>query len=482
VFYAALHGGRHIMVEALAGTGKTWTMVEMFNRMPVPVPAGRRVVSSTQPYCSLAFNKSIAQVLQARMPSYVKSATFHSLGRSALVTAGFRFELDQDKKFNIVTEADQYLHPFNARQVVRLASLCQNQLIDSPTPEDLDAFAIEHGIEIDEKVKERVYGLVPYTLTTAKSMTGLIDFDDMIWLPMVLDIPLPQFEFMAVDEVQDLNYLQQQFALKSAKRLALVGDKHQAIYAFRGADDESMENMLSTLSDTRLGCDVLPLTVTRRCARLITEFAAQIVPEFECLEDAPEGSIDPKYTALPKPGEMVVCRTNAPLIGYAYQLMKMDTPLRIQGRDVGQSLLAHVRKLVPNPAGTTAELVEKAEESYRHEMSRLSRSQSARVEAMQQTVQDRYECILALSEGLTTVSEVTDRVARIFVDVSTPPDNLVLLSSVHRAKGLEAESIHILEPNLMPHPSAKSKTARKQEMNLLYVARTRPKLNLYLRS
>jgi superfamily I DNA/RNA helicase len=48
-----------------------------------------------------------------------------------------------------------------------------------------------------------------------------------------------------------------------------------------------------------------------------------------------------------------------------------------------------------------------------------------------------------------------------------------LLSSVHRAKGLEAKRVFILRPDLMPHPKAKSAWEKGQEANLEYVAITR---------
>jgi len=49
----------------------------------------------------------------------------------------------------------------------------------------------------------------------------------------------------------------------------------------------------------------------------------------------------------------------------------------------------------------------------------------------------------------------------------------VQLSTVHKAKGLEAERVFILRPDLMPHPAAKSADDMQTEANVEYVAITR---------
>jgi superfamily I DNA/RNA helicase len=54
-----------------------------------------------------------------------------------------------------------------------------------------------------------------------------------------------------------------------------------------------------------------------------------------------------------------------------------------------------------------------------------------------------------------------------------PKPEGTLLSSIHRAKGLEAKRVFILRSDLLPHPMAKSEWAKGQEKNLSYVAKTR---------
>ena len=68
---------------------------------------------------------------------------------------------------------------------------------------------------------------------------AVIDFDDMIWLPVALNLPIPMtFDFLIVDEYQDSNITQQELALRfcPSGRMVIVGDRYQSIYQFRGAD------------------------------------------------------------------------------------------------------------------------------------------------------------------------------------------------------------------------------------------------------
>ena len=66
----------------------------------------------------------------------------------------------------------------------------------------------------------------------------------------------------------------------------------------------------------------------------------------------------------------------------------------------------------------------------------------------------------------------------IFTD--TPPVTAhITMSTIHKSKGLEANRIFILRPDLLPHPMAKGNNEMIQEDNLHYVAVTRAKQELW---
>src|SRR6185436_4493025 len=73
IFKDIARGTDHTVVIARAGSGKTSTIVEGFKYLP----RGKKTLM-------VAFNKSIADELKQRAPSYVDVMTLHSLGYRAI--------------------------------------------------------------------------------------------------------------------------------------------------------------------------------------------------------------------------------------------------------------------------------------------------------------------------------------------------------------------------------------------------------------
>ena len=76
VFEFVANGTGSAIVEAVAGAGKTTTIVEACNRIP-----------SNQSVLFTAYNKAIADELKTRVPAHVEARTFHSLGNGAVFVA-----------------------------------------------------------------------------------------------------------------------------------------------------------------------------------------------------------------------------------------------------------------------------------------------------------------------------------------------------------------------------------------------------------
>ncbi len=482
------HERCHLIIEALAGTGKTTTILEALKVLP----RGLKVAF-------VCFNKTIATELQGRVPRGVRAATLHSLGGNAVVThtkKSWREIMDQDK---VAKMLPPMAAPAVRSATLKLVSLCKNTLTD-PTQENLVGLAASYGIELEESAKV-IGNLVRMCLEKSKSDLTTIDFDDMIYLPVALGLPVEKFDVLFVDESQDLNRAQQELVLMSGARVILVGDKHQAIYRFRGADAHSMENMRAMLEATGLETKVLPLTVTRRCPPTVVELAQSIVPEFECVPDlwaqyqgwkasGAEGEPPLEYGMVVQNSSMefmrshmVLCRTNAPLISAAYGLIANNIPVKVQGREFGQDLAKLIKRMAA-PQDTVVELGTRMSEWRAKETARLTADPTKAIsnEAKLQVLADKCDCIDALCQGMTTVQEVLDRIQLIFADVQAGTDKtkFVLLSSVHRAKGLEANMVHIIRPDLMPHPMATTDDEIEQEQNLKYVAYTRAISELHI--
>jgi superfamily I DNA/RNA helicase len=159
-------------------------------------------------------------------------------------------------------------------------------------------------------------------------------------------------------------------------------------------------------------------------------------------------------------------------------LIKQDTPVTNQGRDIGTSLANLCKQIAKKDMQMAITIFQtNLDRHYLNEVSRLEKkAMNTRVNPSQfEMLQDRNNCIEAVMQGLQTVGELVDRLKNLFSDCDKTgqPKEKVLLSSVHRAKGLEAESVFILEPEKMPHPMAQLEWELSQEYNIKYVALTR---------
>jgi len=446
----------HTVVIARAGSGKTSTIVEGFRYLP----KGKKTLM-------VAFNKSIADELKQRAPSYVDVMTLHSLGFRAIKQSFGNVILEQDKSRMIVAGIigeDYDLWELN-QSICKCVSLCKGFLFD--TPKGVDDLIDRFGIEIFDLSREVFIDHVLKTLAKAKSQKQVIDFDDMIWFPFVYRLNVGKFDVVFVDEAQDLNAAQMAMVMSAVKpdgRIIAVGDPAQSIYQFRGADSEAMPNFIN-----KLKAKTLPLSVTYRCPKKVVALAQEIVPDIVAHKDSPDGEVIDLDVGLllktVKPGDFILSRTNAPLIKHCMALLKAGVPANIQGRDIGANLIYFIKK---SKAKTINAFITYVNNWKDQEIKRLL-SEKKNIEICE----DKAECLLNLCEGTLTIKDLKETIEKLFNDVA---DNAkVILSTVHRAKGLERDNVFILINTFRYGPEVVG-----EEANLYYVAVTRSKSKLYL--
>ena len=475
IFDELENGSRHLVVNAVAGSGKTSTCVEGLIRKYSGGYSGRAIF--------MAFNTAIRDEIENRVKDaglsrWVDVRTLHSLGYSAC-RRKFGSEL-YDKKVDdildamgIIARRDDGTRNEGAAllrsETKEAVSLMKNTLL--PLGEAAAQYAKNWS-------SERLPATVEAVMTACRENTAQIDFDDMVWLAAVSDVPLPPADLIMVDEVQDLNAAQHAFLSKiiyrnAGARVMSVGDPRQSIYGFRGAMADSMLRLTGILTEASAGCVELPLSVTYRCPRSHVALAQQLVPHIKPAPGAAEGfigyvsaaSCSDKMTA----GDLVVCRTNAPLVSVAYALLKRGQKAIIKGRDFGAAVRALVKRL---KAKTISSLIKKLGDYRQRESERLQDKEDAL-----QALYDTCETITMLAEGHATIKSMLDFIEELFTDVDET--KAVVLSTVHRAKGLEADTVYILNYDRIELPS-RTDWGQTQERNLHYVAVTRAKRNLML--
>ena len=455
-------GEGNAVVEAVAGSGKTTTLIEALKRTE-----GRVL------FC--AFNKHIADEIKVLAPRHAQVSTIHSLGFKALRRSLYMINVDGDKMRGILRPImkDDYRNLPLRTAVLYVAKLAKLTLVDPSDRAGLMRIIVDYDLDEDD-IEDELGEVVEYAANALnESMHRLtsIDFDDMVWLPNVLGIPVPKFDWLFVDEAQDLNPAQRELVLKALKkdgRMVAVGDSNQAIYGFAGADMDSISKLT-----TRLEAKTLPLSICYRCPTSHIDLAKKIVPYMEAAPGAPYGVVELGVrleSALRKmrPGDLVICRINAPLAEIAMKLIKEGRKAVIRGKDISTGLVALVRKM------NTDDIYEFHERLVDYRDRQVAKYLKAEKEQKAINLQDRCETLIVLAEGAKTCAELVSRIETIFSDRQEG----IVLSSVHRAKGLEADRVFIYRDELLPHPNAKGQQI-VQEMNLRYVALTRAKKELW---
>lgn len=464
-----LSGGHgHTVVIARAGSGKTSTLVEGFNH-----------VGLTESVLMCAFNKSVKDELEKRAPHGVKVHTLHSFGLLCIRDSFKKFVKVNKFKMDDLIKAvvgDSKETTDLRYSLRRCVALCKGNL--ASTPADVDEIIDEHQISPPETAAER--GRYIQTVLTLMAMslkdTSCVDFDDMVWMAVEHEgVTIQQFDRVFIDETQDLNTAQIQLALTACKekgRICAVGDDKQAIYHFRGANSGAVTNVVNQLE-----AFTLPLTTTYRCGRRIVEEAQRYVPDFTAAPGAHEGAVYRSNTSemldQARPGDAIISRINAPLIGLCMRFIQEGRPANILGRDVGSKLLGIVKQ---SKAKTVAELIEYVNGWEAAEVQRLEGLGRATG-----GVEDTADCMRVLTVGNSTGDAVKMTITSLFEKYSDSRDRITL-TTTHKAKGLEWERVWMLESTyLRPRKGKPQSPAQvEEEKNLAYVAITRAKQALYM--
>jgi DNA helicase-2/ATP-dependent DNA helicase PcrA len=455
------------VIEAVAGSGKSTTIIEGVNRIPFGATS-----------LFLAFNKAIAEELKEKG---VNARTFHSLTYNVTLKHKGSRTVEMNKmnvlaKEMMTWEDFQMYGSFCIKLVGAAKGVGIGCLVDD-TEENWYNIIDHHDMELDHELA-LMQTAVSYSrqLLEMSNKSTMVDFDDMLYIPVKDGLKLDKYDFVFVDEVQDLNPIQRAMLKKimhEKSRLIAVGDPAQAIYGFRGADNDSLH-----IVAREFNCKTLPLTISYRCAKDVVRFAHTWVSHIEAATTAPEGQVQHRDTKWAikefESTDLVVCRTNKPIVNLAYQLIKNRIPAKILGREIGQGLTSLIKKM---NAKDIDSLVEKLEVYREREVQKaLVQDKEHKI----QTIEDKVDSILVLIEALEETNRTVPALVAIIESLFNNNADAVTLCSIHKSKGLEAKRVWWLNPSQCPSKYAKKPWQQQQERNLCYVAATRAKTDLIL--
>jgi DNA helicase-2/ATP-dependent DNA helicase PcrA len=372
--------------------------------------------------------------------------------------------------------------------MLHLVSLAKGTLVDAHDADAVREMADRYGLMAGPSTVLRqaqdassggeslddMIAILPAVLDDCRRDTAHADFDDMIWMPLVNNIAVDEFDWVFGDEAQDWTPADIQLVLRaagSAGHVVAIGDRFQSMYGFRGADVDAISAIIEATNAV-----TLPLSITYRCPTKHVELAQTIVPHIEARPGAPAGTVsyvdEFNFSSQLRDGDMVICRTNAPLMSYALELIADGVKAVVRGKEIGASLAALARALSVD-APSMAQMYANLSKHEEREQRRLASGGVS--ETAMSMFQDKVDALAVIMDECAVPGEVTARIKSLFSE----DRGSVTFSTVHGAKGLEAERVFILRPDLMPLSRARQAWEQQQERNIEYVAYTRSKNELY---
>jgi len=461
------------VVNAVAGSGKTTTLVHAIEAI------------QSDSILLVAFNKHSAEELERRVGGRARARTAHSIGYGALIAHLGNATLNENKYHALARNMIDGMYP-NAKYQARmgytrafegLARFARLTCIDPRDQFAIEQMADRYNIE---DANDRLIGSLYRLLSNGEQIASdqhAIDYTDMLYLPVHWQARTPKYDWVLVDECQDLSAVQRALVLDlraAGGRMIFVGDPHQSIYGFAGADTASFDEIVKETSAT-----CLPLSVCYRCPTSHVRLAAQLVPHIEARSDAPTGTVldieESDFEKNVQEGDLILCRKSAPLVKWCIRLIAHKMPARMRGRDFGKelgNLALKIDELHPYPYSEFGNAISDYAETQSVKLSQKE-GNVKRIE----TLHDKCEAVRACWEGFkaTTVGIMVKQIESIFNDAKTS----ITLSTVHGAKGLEANRVLILEPGSLPLVWKKQSDEQfQQEQNVKYVALTRAKQTL----
>lgn len=487
IYYFVEHGLGNAVISASAGSGKTYTIIKLLDY----IPKDKKVLI-------VAFNRDIRQEIKAKVINAghknVQVDTFHSLGYKIL-NANFnrRFvntDPNEYKYSNYISNNISQLSTINTfrlgKQFSQYLSNIQN-LVNfgrcylSETVEDLDKVCERYGIICIADEKE----VAVKVLEWGEKCLDEIDYTDMVWLPntLHLDSKFYKYDWIIVDECQDLNMVEKDMLFtcrRMGTRMLFFGDKAQAIYSFSGADSEAFDK-LRELEDTIQ----LPLSISYRCPKNIVEYVHYLVPtiEYDKKNKIKGEIIENANLSDVKDGDMILCRNNAPIAKIYIELLRNGIKTKILGKDYYANLsktIKNTKEELLNVDLSMQGVFSKLYDIFYDLVETIMHKQNiTKEEALTSSSiiakLDEIKVLEILSEGLTTSKELQERINDIFTDNK---ESGIILSTIHKSKGLESPNVYIACKSLMPSKTAKQPWEIEQENNLIYVAYTRTKNKL----
>jgi len=470
----------NLLIEATAGSGKTTTVVNAYTYMRSKYRdkiRGNDEQKAVYEWCAnnlpvtekpkvayFTFSKSNQESLEKRIYKGCRAWTFHGYGSSVLNRkTGFN-KLNSNRSIDLVSDLTGVRFndlPNKSKWWSAILYLRKLKLeFRYPTPENFMYVQAKYPDLGEIPYTDEIVDMAKRLMAKMATPNRCVEFVDMAWLGC-LHIDRPEYDIGFVDECQDLSVLYLEIVKRACKHIVFCGDPNQAIMQFAGAHASMFGELRGIVKEQ------LPLKETFRCPPNIARLANQIRPTARMRSAKTENGIEiqiPESELLHHLkdkyyGHSIICRTNAPLFGMAFKMLKAGIPAYMVGSDVIETLASLVRA---TRASSIKEFLTKLD-MYTERLVEKSPNTAIYME-------DRADCLRLVAAECQSVDQLIPTINRMF---DSPQNAAVCLSSIHRAKGLEWPNVYVLNPPI-PHPRGlEDQVQAEQEHNLSFVGVTR---------
>lgn len=425
-----------LVIEAFAGSGKTSTLVEYAKARP------------NKKITYLAFNRAIKEEAQKKFPSNVRCVTTHGLAYG---------------QFGV-----PYQHKIGQAKEAAVSKTLKCTYLDAKAAlESVGNFLCSADMSLNEKHISKQSLNPANTLDLAQILWKRMQDqkDAAIQMPhdgylklYQLSNPLIRSDIIMVDEFQDTNSVVIDIVTRQSSGKVFVGDSNQAIYSFRGAF-----NALGRVkADERLS-----LTTSFRFGSGIAALATLLLRDWKDEKRVIHGMGKHRTSFevnVAKP-HTIIGRTNSGLFDQAVSLADAGLPFGYVGGAQGYRLDMIMSAYNLKNRGHVADPFLASFPSF------------AEMENYAEVVDDKELKMLIKIVGDygREIPFYVDKIKKKAVESLT--GNEIALTTAHKSKGLEFDSVVLLDDFAELKVDAGSDGIETgpsdEEINLLYVASTR---------
>jgi DNA helicase-2/ATP-dependent DNA helicase PcrA len=260
---AASHINGPLLVVAGAGSGKTKTLtVRIAYLLEQGIPAHQILAVTFTNKAAKEMKDRVKNMLgeEVKVPTI---GTFHSIGVRIL-----RREMDalgRETSFTILDSADMLslAKKLLKEKNIDIKIIPPRLLLSQISKWKSTLITTEKAQKSVENRREQILAELYTEYEKYLHENNSVDFDDLLLLPVKIFTKKPEilekyqnwWKYIMIDEYQDTNLLQYQFAQMVShhhRNICAIGDSDQSIYKFRGADLSNILNFQSEYSDAKI--------------------------------------------------------------------------------------------------------------------------------------------------------------------------------------------------------------------------------------